>query len=389
MPLRLLLLLVCFCCAIFSQAQEERFQKFRINGYIKDLQLLSWQKTPESLVTNNFIHNRINLRYQPIRSLTFGLEVRNRFFFGEQVKLTPGFGEMLDVDNGIVDLSFTYLNRPPVVFHTKIDRLYVDWNNSKWNIRLGRQRVNWGINLAWNPNDIFNSYNFLDFDYEERPGTDAVKVAYHFEGFSNLEVVVQPATNDSMIIGALKYAFNRRGYDFQFFAGNYHRDVVLGMGWAGHIKDAGFKAELTYFHGWQNFSKLPVTFVGATSVDYSFKKGWYLNGSFLYNSAGQSKLNMGTAFAAFELTPKNLMPGRYSVLVQTSKQFTPLMNSSLSVIYSPEMNLLIINPYICYSIATNFDLDVIVQSFFANNTNNKFDVLGNSFFLRVKWSFSN
>jgi hypothetical protein len=389
--MRGLFLISCFFLfSISLYAQESKPQKFRINGYVKDLQIFNFQKNATSLVTNNFVHNRINARYQPIQSLTFACELRNRFFFGEQVRLTPGFGKILDEDNGLVDMSFTYLDKPPVVFHTKIDRLFVDWHKGNWNVRLGRQRINWGINLAWNPNDIFNTYNFLDFDYEERPGTDAVKVVYQFKGFNSVELVVKPATNRNENIGALKYAFNKRGYDFQFFAGNYYRDVVLGAGWAGNIKNAGFKGEVSYFQGWDAFSDFDYTLVAATSFDYSFKKGWYINGSFLYNSAGQKNLFNSTAlFSAFELTPKNLMPGKYSFLFQTMKPFTPLLTGSFSVIYSPEINLLILNPYIAYSIAPNWDIDLIVQSFFADNLNGKFDVLGNSVFLRLRWSFSN
>lgn len=41
--------------------------------------------------------------------------------------------------------------------------------------------------MAWNPNDWFNTYNYFDFDYEERPGTDAIRVRVYFkDGMSSL-----------------------------------------------------------------------------------------------------------------------------------------------------------------------------------------------------------
>ena len=75
------------------------------------------------------------------------------------------------------------------------DRLFIEWNKEKWNIRIGRQRINWGINLAFNPNDIFNAYNFLDFDYEERPGVDAARVQYYYGSFSGLDLVTVSYTH--------------------------------------------------------------------------------------------------------------------------------------------------------------------------------------------------
>jgi len=83
------------------------------------------------------------------------------------------------------------------------------------------------------------------------------------------------------------------------------------------------------------------------------------------------------------------MPAKYNLLLNASKQFTPVLNGNLALIYSPQINLFVIAPTLSYSLATNWDIDVIIQSYFANNMSNRFDVLGNSFNFRVRWSFSN
>ena len=83
------------------------------------------------------------------------------------------------------------------------------------------------------------------------------------------------------------------------------------------------------------------------------------------------------------------MPAKYNLIVTASKQFSPVLNGSLALIYSPQINLFVIAPTLSYSLATNWDADLIIQSYFANNINNKFDVLGNSLNFRVRWSFSN
>ena len=71
-------------------------------------------------------------------------------------------------------------------------------------MRIGRQRINWGVNLAWNPNDLFNAYSLIDFDYQERSGVDAIRFQYYTGEMSSIEFAIQPGENiDKSIIAAL------------------------------------------------------------------------------------------------------------------------------------------------------------------------------------------
>ena len=70
-----------------------------------------------------------------------------------------------------------------------------------------------------------------------------------------------------------------------------------------------------------------------------------------------------------------------------SKEFTPLTHGSLTFVYSPNGNLLIFVPSLTYSIASNWDMDLIGQTFFAKTPLKAFDNLGNVAYFRLKWSF--
>ncbi len=130
-----------------------------------------------------------------------------------------------------------------MLLFTNIDRLWVEYSSDTWNVRAGRQRINWGISTTWNPNDLFNTYNFLDFDYEERPACDAVKFHYEFSGMSFAEFAfsrsAEPVNN---VIAAGRYFINRWNYDFQFLGGWYRDQPTLGAGWSGSIGNVGFPA---------------------------------------------------------------------------------------------------------------------------------------------------
>ncbi|MFN8690052.1 MAG: hypothetical protein ACK5XL_08630, partial [Cyclobacteriaceae bacterium] len=124
------------------------------------------------LITGNLIHNRLNFRFKPVKGFTAAMEMRNRFFWGEEVKLTPDFPAGLKYSSEWADLSVAWVETESMVLYTNIDRLWMEYASDVWNVRIGRQRINWGITTTWNPNDLFNTYNFLDFDYEERPSAD-------------------------------------------------------------------------------------------------------------------------------------------------------------------------------------------------------------------------
>jgi hypothetical protein len=85
------------------------------------------------------------------------------------------------------------------------------------------------------------------------------------------------------------------------------------------------------------------------------------------------------------LSPKSLFPFEYNIYGGIIKTLTPITSFNFSVIYSPENNTLILLPNFAWNVATNFDLDFTVQSFNASQ-NDSYKSLGNSIYIRVRWS---
>jgi len=125
-----------------------------------------------------------------------------------------------------------------------IDRLYLDYTSGNWQFRVGRQRINWGINTAWNPNDIFNAYSFTDFDYEEKPGSDAILAKYYINYASSIEIAVKAFDDWEKAVAGMLFSWNQWNYDFQLLAGYMQNNLVGGGGWAGNLWNAGFKGEI-------------------------------------------------------------------------------------------------------------------------------------------------
>ena len=366
-----------------AQDSTDAVKQFSVNGYIKDLQTFSFTNNFSDLTSMNLIHNRLNARWRPSDKITVAAEFRNRVFWGEEVKENPAFVSLLRNKNEKVNLQKTWINTKSLIVHTNTERAYINYAGEKLKIRLGRQRINWGVTTTWNPNDIFNVYNFLDFDYEERPGVDGANLKYVFNNSFNTEIGYANTGKRKSTIMALKYYLNKWNYDMQLITGWYKDRPTIGMGWAGNIKDAGFKGEIQCFLGDKDSTRhLNISLEG----DYMFKNGWYVNAGILFNSNGLNKTVEKWDEINLNLSSTNLMPTKWNLIITTAKDLTPLLSANMSAAYTPRTNLLIVFPSLRYNIATNLDIDLVWQSFFIE-LNNSLTSINQLCVFRMKWSF--
>jgi hypothetical protein len=364
-------------------AQENK-PEFTINGYVKYIpSYLDYDFSYFDIRYNHLIHNRLNMRGYFNENFSIGLEMRNRVLFGDDINVFD--------DKGFVDLSYFLVENNDFVFHSMIDRFWLKYQKNKIEISIGRQRVNWGINTIWNSNDLFNAYNFIDFDYIERPGSDVIRFQYTGDNLSSFDLVYKPSLDNGAVIAGL-YKINKMGYDFQFLGANYYDDIAIGTGWAGNIKNAGFKGELTYFIVKNQQDIFPSKQKNSTSlsssIDYSFKNGFYILGSYLYNSNGFSDSNLFNIalLTQTSLSAKNLIPSKNTYLLQLTKPVTPAINSSLTILYGQGVNFMFISPNVSYDISESFDFSVIGQ-FFYGEMNEEMQNLLKGVYLQLRYSF--
>ena len=378
-----------FLFVILASAQDKDNwfkENTQFSGYVKFLNTSTF-KNFNSIANDNLLHNRLNFKMYVSENLTTSIELRNRLFWGNSVQNIPNYADLID-ENQNIDLSVNIIDKPALLLHSKIDRLNIDYRVGKWQFTIGRQRINWGKNLVWNPNDLFNTYSFIDFDYEERPGADALRVQHFLSGDSSLEAVINYIKDGADNTLAFKYNFHKYNYDFQVLLAKYLEDYTIGIGWEGAIKTVGIKGEFSYFIPQDKGNTYDDVLVGSVSLDYYFKNGISMNSSVLFNGGGIRNSNSFDAsqFNSLELNAKNLMPNRWSYFFQISKSLTPAINASMSTIYAYELKGLFLMPQFGYSISQNWDLDMIAQVFYGKEDDN-FSNVQNSIFLRFRWSF--
>jgi len=384
-PVRIILFgffIVTLSCA-FGQDSEK---KLYVGGYIKDMLTTNVLFEEDSAFTDNLIHHRLNIDYLPNDKWMFKIDFRNRIFFGDLVSTIPDYGSFIDVNNDYFNLSWMPVNNDNLVIHTMIDRAFFKYKSDSWSLTVGRQRVNWGLSTVWTPNDIFNSFNFFDFDYEERLGSDAIRFQ-KFNGYaSGYELVVKAADSWDKFTGSFLYRFNYKNYDLQALAGVMKNNIALGGGWAGNLNLAGFKGEFTYF--------LPLEedqddgFLGTISYDYSFPNTFYLIFSGIYSSYGDTEFGrLLFQNTSSDLDVRSLSPFPWSIFSQASYQFNALIFGSGGVMYFPGNASVIFIPTITVSLFTNLDFDFVSQLSIMEDDNLMTGNNFGAFYFRLKYSY--
>ncbi len=349
-------------------------------------------------LTDQQVHIRLNNRWYASENMTAILEFRMRAFKGESVKRIPGFTEQVVSAYPYADLSVETEPTGDFFAYGQVDRAALDYNTGNWEITIGRQRVAWGTSLVWNVVDLFNPQSVLDFDYEEKPGSDALRVQYFTGAVSRVEAVIKPAPKANDRTYALLWAANRYGFDFNAILAWTKSAPLFGAAFSGDVLGAGIRGEmrmvgkstgqapddprLAFGSGYKMFSSAYVSAV--FSLDYTFPGSLYLHSEALYNSNG--KIKNAVFYNLPALNAGLLSAARWSLFGEAAYDFHPLLRGDVFAMFNPNDHSYIWAPSLSWSVFTN--LDVYVIGLISNGRPyTEFSAYGQAVFLRFKYSF--
>lgn len=367
---------------------QNKAKNTSLNGYLQSLEMVWLPPSTSKWYTMNTISNRIDFKWYPSEHFQTYVAMRNIASYGQiPFEFYPYMADLSVKDNGKLNLTKSIVSDSSYYLYTNLDRFYVQYSSGKFEATIGRQRINWGINLVWIPNDIFNSANYFDFDYAERAGSDAVLMQYYTGMTSSVQFAAKVDKDDKSTY-ALMYKFNLWNYDFQVLTGKMSDDLVIGAGWAGQIEGAGFVGEGTYFRDKDNFSDTTGVFVGSVSLNYTFKNSLMLQAAILYNSAGTTGNagQQGMFALDLEISAKNFSRAKFSTFLQASFPITPLINASFSGMLNPNDKSGYFGPSIDISLTDNIGI-LLMGQLFVGKDQTEFGDYGSMFFTRLKWSF--
>ncbi|MCG8409873.1 MAG: hypothetical protein MI739_01145 [Bacteroidales bacterium] len=383
------ILLLRILLPITAQEQKKSvFSNMSLSGYIKYLNTVIFNRVDSTWLVDNLIHNRLNYDWRINDNITFSAGMRNRLIYGDLVKYIDNYKGMLSEDNGLLNfLTNNFVSGSSYVFNSTFDRAYIEYSLNKFVFTLGRQRINWGQAFAWNPNDIFNSYSFFDFDYEERAGSDALRVQYYPNYTSIVETAIKIDKRNNITAAAL-YRFNKWSYDIQFIAGIIDSsDYVIGSGWSGNIKNLGFNGEVSYFHPQENSTDSLGIVIFSVGLNYMFSNSLNVSIETNYNGFfNQIDINRFGDLYFAPLSVKTTSYSKFSWLAQISYPIHPLLNGSIAVMYLPSLsNGYFLMPSLSCSVCENLEFALYGQ-IFEGTLKGNYDKM-TTLFMRFRYSF--
>ena len=366
-----------------ARSQEEG-NKISAGGYVTSMQSAMFDSLSGPVTFDNLIHNRLNINAYIGNKITFNTELRNRLFTGDMSRAGSAYSEIIGSDQGLADMSWNLINENSFFFNTTIDRLWMDVRLDRFEARIGRQRINWGQALVWNPNDIFNAYSFFDFDYIERPGSDAVRIQY-FPSSSSAAEIAAKIDSEHDVTAAGLYRFNKWGFDLQFLAGYANsRDLVAGTGLSGAIGSFSLRGEGTLFYPAGSSGSDEGTLLLTAGTDRIFENNSMLQFQFMYCNNPLSITDFNSFYSG-NMSAKDLAFSEFTAFGSFTWAANPLLNLTFSAMWFPDLDGYFAGPSIDYSLAENIDFSLIWQHFDSsmNGSNTRINLA----YLRLKYSF--
>jgi hypothetical protein len=417
MKRRTVFILILFNYFSFQYAQETQNTSFDVSGYCSIMPSLIWYADVSSLGKENPLwqlagQNRLNFDWYPNEHITGSLQLRNQLIGGDFVELAE-YSSGFKTENYCLPLTYQHTVGDQYFLSLSIDRLWVQYTYNKLEIKLGRQRINWGQTFAWNPNDLFNSYNFFDFDYPERPGADALRIQYYASTTSSIDIATK-IDSAGNISGAGLFRFNHWDTDFQLLGGYLNHsnitllqmdtisvirkwddhDLVAGLGFSGAIKSVSIRCEASYFKSLKENSDSTNLFLMSLGMDYTFANQTSVMAEIMYNS--NVLIPEGSSFLSFysgTQSIKTLTYTKYNFFIQAAYPVTPLLTASLGGMYFIDDKLtgFYMGPSADFSLGNDLVLSGIYQ-FFSFKTENTLTLKKewttiHFGFLRFKWNF--
>ncbi len=357
---------------------------FSAGGYATWLHTAMFEDPADDWVNSSMLHNRLNFKAYAGSNVTFALEIRNRFVTGDMVRLDPAYIPGLSADPGWADLSWNVSKGNSYVLNMMIDRAYIDFTAGSLQIRAGRQRINWSQALIWNPNDIFNTYSFFDFDYAERPGSDALRLTWSTGPASAVEAAVKIDGSNRITAAALG-RFSLLNTDLQLLAGVTDDEYfTAGTGFSGAIGSVSVRGEATLFAPIGEASGEESNFIATLGIDKAFSDKVTTLVQVMY-SGNPVDLTGFTELYGGGLTARQLAFSEFSAAAQVAWTPVPLLNISLAAIWFPDLDGFYAGPSVDLSLAENVDLTILWQHF--NSTISELETKLNLGFLRFRYSF--
>ncbi|MBN1301474.1 MAG: hypothetical protein JW995_09700 [Melioribacteraceae bacterium] len=280
--------LIVLFASTFSYSQID----YDLSGYVVNLPVL--QKANDKLHSlfgfdKNIILDisRLRLRSEIYFSDRFWLNLEyeaNALYYDAPLQFD--LLQQTQTNRQLLDLSWKIADGKNFTSNQYIDRAFIRYSMDIGNITIGRQRISWGSGRIWNPTDLFNPINPVNFAKTEKDGADAVSFNYFIANFTDIELVLNPTEKMRNNNFGFRFRTNYNEFDLSFIGGRFDNTVKIGLDLAGNLFDSGIRWEGIYSLKSDHAEEYLKYIIG---IDYQFTPELYALMEFHHNGEGKSQ----------------------------------------------------------------------------------------------------
>jgi len=345
----------------------------QFSGYFKDLASGSRSYFTQDAWADNLDRLRLTFDVKYKNWFAAHVDYDNEFHQGNFVKL-PDFAVVRDRQSAAwLDALHVFVNEPNAYWDTSLYRGYVSLHSGSTTLTAGRQRIGWGTARFFSPMDMFNPISPLQIEQEERQGVDAALVAFGTPGALRWNAVYAPQDGFWRSTSAVRLSRTIHNYDFDAAVARFGEDWTAGWDFAGQLRGAGLRGEMTYRWRHPIPDVTPVSTHNALRLvagsDYAFANGLYLVGEYFYNQ-GQPDLKNKALDLAVLLQYSNeiFTLHRHFISGGASYPLTPLWKLETYVVTDIVGPSAVVLPRLSHSLTANTDLNFGAQLFASSHT---------------------
>ncbi len=384
----------CIDAALYADTdstQEESFASsndvFSLRAHVKDL--FAWMRTDsysETLKEKDLLANLTRVRLSPELnfedSLTFHLDFDNEVIAGNYLRsreFNVYWRDPYENYNDFFHASHEVKYTEDYLYRAKIHRAYAKAILGDFTFSVGRQQFRFGSGRLWNPLDVLNPINPLNFEgASEQKGIDGASAEYFINDKTVITAVLCPqrsnddfsesfSTSNVKVIGRLKT--NISFAEISLLAGKLPEREAYG----GDISLILFGGTLRGSALFTREEIIEHTIIANGGFEYTFSFGLYFLLEYFYNRASLnaepkllaayvSSLSYSFDDAAFRLLANRFLTfNRHYAALALGYDITPLWRAELFTIYDYEGEYILINPSIQYNLYQDIDLSCAVM----------------------------
>ncbi|MBU0479955.1 MAG: hypothetical protein KKG47_02515 [Proteobacteria bacterium] len=243
------------------------------------------------------------------------------------------------------------------VVSQNLDRAFISYRATTFDLLAGRQPVAFGSARAANPTDVLAPYPYNTIAKEERIGVDAIRLRAPLGELSELDLgaIFGDDFREDKSAAYLRLKGYSLGTDFSVMAMRFREHILYGLDLARAIGGAG-----TWLEAAQVFTSNPDDDYLSLSAgaEYLLAEDLYASLEYHHNGAGTTNRreyltnSLRTAYidgGVYLLARDYLIPG-------LSYQATPLLSLSLSIIYNTNDRSTLLSPSLEYNVAVDLYL---------------------------------